>query len=171
MLQRHCILQQFADETLLTATKTRPMLTAVTFLGGAHSWDTAQSGPLHWSPLSDMSFSALLQGRFQEVERFLTGQGLNTNLVADKVSQAGTVAGEPAGAVQALSGRPASAAATTALMSCCIEQLGNHFPGSSPALSCPSLGQCCWSGATFQHGKECRRSLESPSQLWPLAPT
>eukprot|EP00891_Asterochloris_glomerata_P003777 jgi/Astpho2/3777/Aster-08335 len=35
-----------------------------------------------------------LKGGFQEVERFLTGQGLNTNLVANKVSQAGTVAGK-----------------------------------------------------------------------------
>ena len=60
-----------------------------------------------WSSRCDNSFPALLQGGFQEVERFLTGQGLNTTLVADKVSQAGTVACEPAGAVQGcVAGQP-----------------------------------------------------------------
>ena len=135
-------------------------------LGHCPEWLTERQ----WCPRSDTSFPALLQGSFQEVERFLTGQGLNTNLVANKVSQAGTVAGEPAGAVQGwLCGRPANAADTIALMSCCKQQLRGRFHGSSQALCCIPLWQCCRSGATSQHEAVCRCSLKRPSQLWPAA--
>ena len=141
------------DGTLFTATNQQPKAQLLSFLKGAHCWDTAQSTTQReqWSPRSDLSCPALLQGGFQEVERFLTGQGLNTNLVANKVSQAGTVAGEPARAVRVLCGSPANAAAvTTALILCCMEQVGKCFPGSSQALCCTSLWQGCWSGVTSQ---------------------
>ena len=99
---------------------TAARLTMLLCLGRAHCWvnDLERLTERQQSPQSDTSFPALLQGGFQEVERFLTGQGLNTNLVANKVSQAGTVAGEPAEAVQVLYSRPANANDTTALMSC-----------------------------------------------------
>ena len=111
------------------------------FLGRAYCWDTYSERltERQRSPRSDTCFPALLQGGFQEVERFLTGQGLNTNLVANKVSQAGTVAGEPAEAVQVLYSRPANANDTTALMSCCMKHLSKCLSGSSQALCCTSL--------------------------------